>query len=208
MTLHLMHWHQLFLPDFFFIRLISEDVFELIHKFLDIFKLSINGSKADISHSIQPMEFVHHLLPDFRAPHLSLPSLLKMELDAVYDLLNQVDADRPLLAGPLETIEDLNAIESLSSPILLDDQRQGILCPLAGRKSLLATQTFPPPADRLFILAKAGIDHFTLRVTAERTFHNDSTAESRRWIVDFFSLLSTFHFRLSVEPLHFNPRVF
>jgi hypothetical protein len=108
------------------------------------------------------MELLHHLLSDLRALYLPFPFLLKIKLDAVDDLLNQVDADRPLFTGFFQAIEDFEAIKSFSSPILLDDQWKGILCPLRGCESFLTAETFPPSTNRLLILAEAGIDHLAL----------------------------------------------
>ncbi len=117
------------------------------------------------------MEFLHHSLPDLRALYLSLSSLLKMELDAIDDFLDQIDTNGPLLTGFFQAIEDLKAIKSFSPTVFLHDQWKGILCPLAGGKSLMAAETFPPPPNRILILSQTGIDHFTLGMITERTFH-------------------------------------
>jgi len=44
-----LHISRLLLLRFFFI---PEEVFELIHKFLNIFELTIDRGKADISHTV------------------------------------------------------------------------------------------------------------------------------------------------------------
>ena len=150
---------------------VSQEVFQLIHELLDIFELPIDRGKTDISYPIETVEFLHHLFTDLRTPDLPLRLFLEIEFDTVGDLFDDIDADRPLLAGFLQTIEDLGTIEGLSPPIFFDDRRQGILCPLTRSKSLLATEAFPPSPDRLLVLAFAGIDDFALRMITERTFH-------------------------------------
>ena len=150
---------------------VPEEIFELVHEFLNIFKLAIDRSKADISHSVQTVEFLHHTLPNLRALYFPFSSFLEMELDAVNNLFNHVDADRPLLTGPFQAIKDFEAIEWLSSGILLDNQREGVLCPFARSKSFMATKTFPSTPNGVFILSQAGIDDFTLRVATKGAFH-------------------------------------
>ena len=111
----------------FYFRFISsrfpKEIFQFIHEFVDIFELSVDRGKPDIGDPVQAMEFFHHLFADLRTPDLPLPLLLEMEFDTVDDLLNDVDADRPLLAGLLQTVEDLETIERFSSSILFDRPR-------------------------------------------------------------------------------------
>ncbi len=78
-----------------------------------------------------------------------------MKLHAVDDLLKLIDADRPLLAGLFQAISNLEATERLSPPVLLHDQRKGILRSLTGREPFMTTETLPPATDRLLILAIA-----------------------------------------------------
>ena len=94
-----------------------------------------------------------------------------MEFDAVDDLFNQIDTNGPLLTGFFQTVKDFKTIENLSPPILLHDQGKSILCPLARRKSFMAAETLPSPPNGVFLLTQTGIDHFTLGMIAERTFH-------------------------------------
>jgi hypothetical protein len=114
------------------------------------------------------------MLANLRALYLSFASFLEMELDAINDLFNHIDTDRPLLASFFQTIEDFKPIERFSSPIFLHDQWKGILCPLGGSKSLMAAKAFPSTPDGIFILSQSGIDDFTLGMTTEGTFHRAS----------------------------------
>ena len=94
-----------------------------------------------------------------------------MEFDAIHDFFDHVDADRPLLAGLLQAVEDFKAIEGFSSSVFFDDQWEGILCPLAGRESFMAAETLSPSSDGVFIFSQSRINHFTLGMATERTFH-------------------------------------
>jgi len=128
-----------------------------------------------------------------------------MEFNAIDDFLDQIDTDGSFLTGFLQAIEDLKPIKSFSPPVFLHDQWKGILCPLAGGKSLMAAETFPPPPNGILILSQTGIYHFTLGMIAKRTFHFLNVV-SGMWKVDFYidSLPSTFYPPFSVESLNFN----
>src|SRR5512136_220210 len=117
------------------------------------------------------MEFLHHPLSNLGAFYFSLSSFLKMKLHAVDDLLKLIDADRPLLAGLFQAIQDLEAIERLSPPVLLHDQRKGILRSLTGRKSFMTAETLPSPPNRIFLFSQSGIDHFAFGMAAKGTLH-------------------------------------
>ena len=120
-----------------------------------------------------------------------------MEFDAINDLFNQIDTDRPFLASFLQAIEDLDAVESLPSPILFHDQRKGILCSFARGKSFMATEAFPPSPDRIFILSQPGIDDFALGMTTKGTFHG------LRYLCRVSGL--KFHFRHQAILCRFEP---
>jgi len=91
--------------------MVSEEVLQLIHEVMDVLKPTINRSKAYVGHSVQPMELFHYFFTDLRTPNLSHALILKMEFDAVDDLFNDVETDRPFLARLLQAIKDLEAIE-------------------------------------------------------------------------------------------------
>src|SRR4030042_4045199 len=102
------------------------------------------------------MQLVHHRVTDFRALDLSLPFFLKVLLDPTDNLLNDVNANGPLLTGLLQAIEDFEAIEHLSPSIFLNHHGKSFLRPLAGGESLLTAKAFPATPTHLLILAEAG----------------------------------------------------
>jgi hypothetical protein len=103
-----------------------------------------------------------------------------MELDAVDDLLDQVDTDRPFLTCLFQAVEYFKTVESFSPPIFLHHQRKGILCSLARRKSFMAPEAFSPSSNGILILSQTGIDHFTFGMITERAFHNFKSLVPRR----------------------------
>ncbi len=150
---------------------ITQEVLQFVHKVMDVLELPINRGKSYVGHTIQSMKFLHHLFPDLRAPDFPVPFLLKVELDAIDDLLDDIDADGPLLASRFQAIEDLNAIKRFSPSIFFDDCRQSLLGPLSRRKTPLAAETFPTSADGIFVLTLPRVNDFAFGVATERTLH-------------------------------------
>src|SRR4030042_2112610 len=104
---------------------------------MDVLKLPVDRGETDIRYPIETVEFLHHFLPDLRAFDLPLPFFLKIGLDPVDALLNDIDADGPLFAGLLQAIEDFDPIEGFASSVFFNDQGKGILRPLARGQTLL-----------------------------------------------------------------------
>ena len=152
-------------------RMVSEEVLQLIHEVMDVLKPTINRSKAYVGYSVQPMELFHYFFTNLRTPNLSLALILKMEFDTVDDLFNDVETDRPFLARLLQAIKDLEAIEWLSTPVFLDHGGQGLFRPLAGGEPFMASKALPPAPDRLLVFALPGIDDLAFQMVTERTLH-------------------------------------
>jgi hypothetical protein len=120
------------------------------------------------------MELFHDPFPDLRALYFPLTPILAMELDTVDDLLDHGDADRSLLAGLLQAVEDLDTVEGFSSPVLLDHEGEVILWTLTGGESFLAAEAFSSSANHVFLFAETGIDNLCFGMIAERAFHGRS----------------------------------
>jgi hypothetical protein len=120
------------------------------------------------------MKFLHHSLPNLGTLYFSFSSFLKVEFDAVNNLLDQIDTDGPFLAGFFQAIENFKTVENFSPSVFLHDRWKGILCPLAGGKSFMTAEAFPPPPNGILILSQTGIDYLTLGMITERTFHRAS----------------------------------
>jgi len=142
---------------------------------MDVLKLSVDGGKTDIGDPIEAVELLHDLLSDFSAFDLPFSFFLKIGLNPVDALLDDIDADGSFFTGLLKAIEDFNPIKRFSSSIFLDDQRKGILCPFTRGKTFLAFEAFPPAADRLLVFSHAGINDFAFWMITERAFHLLST---------------------------------
>ena len=170
-------------------RPVPKEVFQLIHELLNILKLPVDRGKTNIGHTVQMMELRHDLLSDLGTPHFPLSPLLEIELNPVDDLLNLINADRPLLTGFFQAIKNFETVEGLPPSILLDNEGKGILGSFTCGEPLLASQAFSPSADGILLLAKAGIDHFAFSLITKRALHNSEPIVLRRKGVErFFKL--------------------
>ena len=150
---------------------VSKEILEFVHELMEVLELAIDRGKTDIGYPVESVKFFHHLLADLGTLNLPFPLFLEMEFDAVDDLLNHIDADRPLFTRLLQSVKDLEAVEGLSPPVLFDHRREGLFGPLTRRKPFMAPEAFPPATDGLLFLALAGIDHFAFRMITEGAFH-------------------------------------
>ncbi len=117
------------------------------------------------------MELAHERFADHRADDFFLATLLQRPFDAVGDRFDGVNADRPLLAGALETIDDLDPVIALAPAILLDHQRHHLLDPLVGGETPGAALALAPAAHHVAVPTQARIDHSILDLMAKGTFH-------------------------------------
>src|SRR5262249_57349142 len=88
--------------------------------------------------------------------------------------------DRTLVQRALKAVADARNVEIGARAVLLDDLRQPELRILIGRKTLLAGETTPAPANRIAGLGDSRIDDLRIRAAAERALHFSKTARERR----------------------------
>jgi hypothetical protein len=95
----------------------------LSHELSDVLEGPVDRSEAYVGYRIQLPKFSHHGLTDDAARYLAGSLLLDSARDGVGNGLDGVDADGSLLAGPLESRDDLGSIVGLSPAVLLHDER-------------------------------------------------------------------------------------
>src|SRR2546430_423300 len=98
-------------------------------------------------------------------------ALLELALDLVAQGLDGVDRARALLAGALEPVHELGALEGLPPAVLLDHHGERLLDPLVGGEAPAAVLAVAPAADRVPFLAEARVHDPVLQVVAERAAH-------------------------------------
>src|SRR6185503_16583215 len=117
------------------------------------------------------VELGHHALTDLARLDLVLSLLHQLRLQPVHDRVDPLGGDGPLLTGAQEAVQDLLAAERLAPAVLLYHEERRRLQGLVGREPPVAGEAFPPAADGLALLGRAGIDDLVLEMAARGTLH-------------------------------------
>src|SRR4029078_6520815 len=120
---------------------------QLVHELVDVLELPVDGGKAHIGHLIELMQFLHQLLAHDPAFNLRLAHLLNALLDPVGHGLDGRRADRPLLAGFFQSLQNFRPIKRFPPSVFLDHDRKDFLHTLIGGISALAAQAFTAAAN-------------------------------------------------------------
>jgi hypothetical protein len=70
-------------------------------------------------------------------------------------------------------VEQLVFVERLAAAVAFDDGREQQFGRLESSEALGARQTLAAPANLSTLACKAGVDDFSLRVTAKRAMHGE-----------------------------------
>ena len=114
---------------------------------------------------------VHDDPAQLLAADLFLGALVELSLDLDDDVVDGLDADRPLLARLQDRPAELLPVEGLAPPVALDHVRQDVLDVFVGRVPAVALEAFAPAPDELSVAAHPRVDHPILGVTAKRALH-------------------------------------
>src|SRR5205807_839208 len=143
----------------------------LVDELADVLELPVDRSEAHVGHGVELLEVLHHDLPELLARDLLLGAIVELRLDLANDVVDRLDADRPLLARFQNRGAELLAVEGLAPAVPLDDVRQDILDVLVGRVPPVALEALTPAPDELALAPDPRVDDPILRVTAKRAFH-------------------------------------
>lgn len=156
-------------------RFIAREAPNLLHfvdEFVNVLEVMVDAGEANIGDLILLPEFPHHALADELTLDLAIKILKHLFLDLFDQGLYRAGRYRPLVARSLEPLDNFVTLERLSRTVLLDDLKpDAFLDPLPCREPTIASQTLPPPADRLTALAGARVDNLVLVLFAKRALH-------------------------------------
>src|SRR5205823_12466360 len=139
---------------------------QLMHELVDVAERAVHRGEAHVRDGVELVQLAHHGLADRAAGDLPLAALLELALDLVDQGLDGVDRDRALLAGALEPVHDLGALEGLPPAVLLDHHGERLLDPLVGGEGWTAVLAVTPAAVRGPYLAAARVYHPVLHVVS------------------------------------------
>src|SRR5436853_543278 len=92
---------------------LRDQVLQLTHELVHVAERAVHRGEAHVRDGVERVQLAHHGLADRAAGDLPLAALLELALDLVDQGLDGVDRDRALLAGALEPVHDLGALEGL-----------------------------------------------------------------------------------------------
>lgn len=155
-------------PPLFFVR----ELGDYLNESVNIVKVLVDRSKADISHGVQLFEAGQHSVADLAGSGLGLHGVGIGVLDILHQLIHLLNADGALLDSGLQTLEELGLIEGFEAAVLLIHHEQRLLNYLIGGEALAAVGTLASPA--LLAFAGARIYNLCILKIAKRTSHNYS----------------------------------
>src|SRR5690606_30993885 len=129
------------------------------------------AGEAHVGDLVDPAQALHDGVADRARGDLAV----ELRLDDVDHVLDEhrdlVRVDRALVARCTDGTQQLFPIEFLPSSVALDDNKPVTHEHFRGAESVAALETFTTPADRIALLADAGIDHLVLDRHAFWTAH-------------------------------------
>src|ERR1700687_1640973 len=148
-----------------------QQVFQLGHEFLDVFKIEIDRGESYIRDFVVAAQAVHDEFADFAGFALALGGLDDESLGFVDDLLELADGYGALLAGAHEAVEHFLAVKTLAASVLLYHHVWNFVDALVGGEAFFALQAFAAAADGIGFLALARIHDFVIFKPTKGAFH-------------------------------------
>lgn len=152
--------------------MIAEELGKLTHKGVDILELSVYRCKPDVGDLIDILELVHYQLTDVIGLDLSVQRVEQLLLDIGCGFFKYGNRYRALFASLDKSVEDLVAVEGLSSAVLFDNDKRQALDGLVSGKSLAAGKALSSSANAAGLICGSGIHNLALGIATERTSHN------------------------------------
>src|ERR1700754_606625 len=141
---------------------------DLLLEVLDGREGAVHTREPEVGDLIELAQRAEDGEPDLMARDLGGAARTDGLLDAVGELLQRVLVDGAALAGSADSVDDLLAAERLGDPAALDDGEHGLL---DRGEPTNARRAGPSAARGLAVVDLTGVDHPTVRVTAERAAH-------------------------------------
>ena len=145
-----------------------------IHELVDIFELSVDGSKPYIGNLVEFSQGGHHLFTDPCALDLFDAQAYEPLFYGVCNSFEGLHADRPFFTGLFQSGQYLCSFEGLPPAVFLDDHRDDIFHAFVGGETLCAFEAFTPAAYRIAFPACPRVDYFVFYISTERTLHTQN----------------------------------
>ena len=126
--------------------LLFEQLAEFGHKGIDILKLTVDRSEANVSHFINALELVHNEFADLLGGYLAIERILKGGFNVIDNVFKCINGNRALFAGAQQTVKKLVAVENLARVVLLYNDDGKTFDDFVCSETLLALKTFSAAA--------------------------------------------------------------
>ena len=157
-----------------------EQRLQLLHELAHVLEAAVDRGEPHVGHLVELAQPLHREGADLAGRELAVLLVRQQALGGVHDLFELAQRHRTLLAGLLETLEELAAVEVLARAVVLDHPVGDLFDFLVGREAAVAGQAFTAAPDRHAFAALARIDDPVLARSAEGAAHGNTLAQAGR----------------------------
>lgn len=149
-----------------------EHLAHFVEQVVEVAELFVDAGEADIGDLVEGFEPIGDGAADLDRLDLALVFAEHFLLDLFDELLQRFGADRPLVAGALQSAENPLAVPRHAAAVALDHRQAGVaLDVLVGGETPLALEALAAATDHLARLRRAGVDHLILIFATEGAAH-------------------------------------
>src|SRR6202034_3949214 len=163
--------------EILFLCAVLQQALQLIHEFLYVFEIQVDGRKADIGHLVEFFQVAHQESADLGGRALAICRFAHKSLGFIYDGFQLAHRHGPFFAGLQQSLQDLLALEFFPAAILLDDHIGNLVDAFIGGKATAAFQALAATANQIAGATLARVDYLIIQVRAKRTLHSGFSFE-------------------------------
>ena len=141
-----------------------------LHKAVNVVKIAVNRSEADVRDVVDLLELVKSDLADLVGGDFALEGIFQFGRDILDDIFDGLQLDGALNGGSAKPVHQLFAVERLYRMILFNDHQRDLLDDLIGSKTGSALDAFAAAAH--LVVGRAGVYDLAFLTAAFGTFHN------------------------------------
>lgn len=151
-------------------------ILKRLDEFLNVLEGPVHRSETHVGDVVKFAQLAHEFLPDQRRIQFFFAAGERPVRDSFDDRLELRQAHRALLAGGLQTLENLFFREGLAPSVFFHDERKTQRKGFDRRKARLALQAFAPATNDFAFFLFAGIKNPVFAVSAVGAFHDERLA--------------------------------
>lgn len=150
---------------------LSTDFGDRVLEFRHILETLVDRGKADVGDLVQTLELTHDKFTDVPGDHFTSTAGEKFFFDSLNGAIDCLGGHRAFAQGQHKAGPQFCRIELRTTAILLDHDRHLQLDAFVGSEPLIAMRAPTAAANGIPFLGHTGVDHLSVIVVAEGTFH-------------------------------------